>query len=77
MNRRDLLRWLGIAPLVASLPVVAIEARRVDRLRVPPNSKLLAFTKEINREFIRENLFAPYASGDLHEVLAKRMKGHG
>jgi hypothetical protein len=36
---------------------------------VQSNNKLIKFTKEINREFVRENLFSPYMSEDMNAVI--------
>lgn len=33
------------------------------------NNKLVVYTKEINREFVRENLFSPYMSQDLNAII--------
>ena len=33
------------------------------------NNKLIKFTKEINREFVRANLFSPYMSEDINAVI--------
>ena len=39
---------------------------------VQTNNKLIKFTKEINREFVRENLFAPYTGTGLDAIIRKR-----
>src|SRR4029079_2866478 len=36
------------------------------------NNKLIQFTKEINREFVRENLFSPYMSDGLDAIIRRR-----
>lgn len=37
------------------------------------NNKLIKFTKQINREWVRENLFAPYMGEDITAIIRKRM----
>jgi hypothetical protein len=46
---------------------------------VESNNKLVVYTKEINREFVRENLFSPYMSDDLNAIIRRRyeMKSGG
>ena len=46
---------------------------------IQSNNKLIQFTKDINREFIRENLFSPYMSDGLDAVIRRRyeMKSGG
>lgn len=39
---------------------------------VQDNNKLVQYTKEINREFVRENLFSPYMGTSLNSVIRKR-----
>ena len=39
---------------------------------VQTNNKLIQFTKEINREFVRENLFSPYMGTGLNSIIRKR-----
>ena len=39
---------------------------------VQTNNKLIQFTKEINREFVRENMFSPYTSEGLDAIIRKR-----
>jgi len=36
---------------------------------VQANNKLIQFTKEINREFVRANLFSPYMSEDMNAII--------
>lgn len=36
------------------------------------NNKLIKFTQEINREYVRENLFSPYESDDLNAIIRRR-----
>ena len=36
---------------------------------VQSNNKLIKFTKEINREFVRANLFSPYMSEDVNAII--------
>jgi hypothetical protein len=39
---------------------------------IESNNKLVQYTKEINREFVRENLFSPYMGEDLNSVIRRR-----
>jgi hypothetical protein len=39
---------------------------------VQSNNKLVQYTKEINREFVRENLFSPYMGTSLTSIIRKR-----
>src|SRR6185295_12344086 len=39
---------------------------------IQSNNKLSQFTKDINREFVRENLFSPYMSDGLDAVIRRR-----
>ena len=41
---------------------------------VQDNNKLVRYTKEINREFVRENLFSPYMSADLNAIIRIRQE---
>jgi len=41
---------------------------------VQDNNKLVRYTKEINREFVRENLFSPYMSQDLNAIIRIRQE---
>ena len=36
---------------------------------IQANNKLIQFTKDINREFVRENLFSPYMSTDMNAII--------
>ena len=36
------------------------------------NNKLIKFTQQINREFVRENMFSPYMSEDLNAIIRLR-----
>jgi len=38
------------------------------------NNKLIKFSKEINREFVRENLFSPYMGQDINSIIRLRME---
>lgn len=40
---------------------------------VQTNNKLIKFTKQVNREWVRENLFAPYMGEDITAIIRKRM----
>lgn len=39
---------------------------------VQSNNKLIRFTQDINREFVRENMFAPYMSDDINAIIRRR-----
>jgi len=39
---------------------------------IEANNKLIRFTREINREFVRENMFSPYMSEDLNAIIRLR-----
>jgi hypothetical protein len=39
---------------------------------IDTNNKLIKFTKDINREFVRENLFSPYMSTDVNAIIRVR-----
>jgi N4-gp56 family major capsid protein len=39
---------------------------------IESNNKLVQYTKEINREFVRENLFSPYMGDDLNSIIRRR-----
>ncbi|GGC58337.1 phage capsid family protein [Chelatococcus reniformis] len=41
---------------------------------VQDNNKLVQYTKQINREYVRENLFSPYMSADLNAIIRLRME---
>lgn len=41
---------------------------------VQSNNKLIQFTKEINREFVRENLFSPYMGSSLNSIIRVRQE---
>jgi hypothetical protein len=41
---------------------------------ISSNNKLIKFTQEINREFVRENLFSPYMGEDATSVIRRRME---
>jgi len=40
---------------------------------IQANNKLIKFTKQVNREWVRENLFAPYMGEDITAIIRKRM----
>ena len=40
---------------------------------IQTNNKLIKFTKQVNREWVRENLFAPYMDEDITAIIRKRM----
>jgi hypothetical protein len=39
---------------------------------IEPNNKLIRFTEEINREFVRQNMFSPYMSEGLNAIIRIR-----
>jgi len=39
---------------------------------IDPNNKLIQFTKDINREFVRENMFSPYMAEGLTAIIRLR-----
>lgn len=41
---------------------------------VQSNNKLVQFAKDINREFVRENLFSPYMSDGLDAIIRRRFE---
>lgn len=41
---------------------------------ISDNNKLVRYTQEINREFVRENLFSPYMSQDLNAIIRIRQE---
>lgn len=41
---------------------------------VQDNNKLVKYTQEINREYVRENLFSPYMSADLNAIIRVRQE---
>ena len=38
------------------------------------NNKLIKFTQQINREWVRENMFSPYMGDDLNAIIRRRME---
>src|SRR5215831_4739541 len=41
---------------------------------IEPNNKLIQFTRDINREFVRENMFSPYMGEGLTAIIRRRME---
>src|SRR5215211_520445 len=41
---------------------------------VQSNNKLVQYTKDINREFVRENLFSPYMGDDATSIIRRRFE---
>jgi hypothetical protein len=41
---------------------------------IQSNNKLLKFTQEIGREFVRENLFSPYMGEDATSIIRRRFE---
>ena len=41
---------------------------------IQTNNKLIKFTQQVNREWVRENLFAPYMGEDITAIIRKRME---
>lgn len=56
--------------VVLDPPEVGEEWFRRAKLKHPSNAELLRFIREINREFVRENLFSPYMQAELEGSIA-------
>jgi hypothetical protein len=41
---------------------------------IQTNNKLIQFTKDINREFVRQNMFSPYMGDGLDAIIRRRME---
>jgi uncharacterized protein DUF4043 len=41
---------------------------------IQTNNKLIKFTRQVNREWVRENLFAPYMGESITAIIRKRME---
>ena len=41
---------------------------------IQTNNKLIRFTQQINREWVRENMFSPYMGEDLNSIIRKKME---
>ena len=41
---------------------------------IQPNNKLIRFTQQINREWVRENMFSPYMSDEVNAIIRRRME---
>src|SRR5262245_14502843 len=41
---------------------------------VQTNNKLIRFTQQINREWVRENMFSPYMGEELNSIIRRRME---
>jgi len=41
---------------------------------IQTNNKLIKFTKQVNREWVRENLFSPYMGEEITAIIRKRME---
>jgi hypothetical protein len=41
---------------------------------VQTNNKLIKFTQQINREWVRENMFSPYMGEDINSIIRRRME---
>ena len=41
---------------------------------IQANNKLIKFTQQINREWVRENMFSPYMGDDLNSIIRRRME---
>ena len=41
---------------------------------IQANNKLIKFTQQINREWVRENMFSPYMSEDINAIIRKKME---
>ena len=41
---------------------------------IQTNNKLVKYTQDINREWVRQNMFSPYMSEDVNAIIRKRME---
>src|SRR5580765_5617165 len=41
---------------------------------IQTNNKLVKYTQEINREWVRQNMFSPYMGEDINSIIRKRME---
>src|SRR6187200_59121 len=41
---------------------------------IQQNNKLIRFTQQINREWVRENMFSPYMSDEVNAIIRRRME---
>ena len=41
---------------------------------IQANNKLIRFTQDINREWVRENMFSPYMGEELNSIIRRRME---
>ena len=41
---------------------------------IQTNNKLIKFTQQINREWVRENMFSPYMGDDVNSIIRRRME---
>src|SRR5262245_29008215 len=41
---------------------------------IQTNNKLIRFTEQINREWVRENMFSPYMGEDINSIIRRRME---
>jgi hypothetical protein len=41
---------------------------------IQTNNKLIKFTQQINREWVRENMFSPYMGEDINSIIRRRME---
>ena len=41
---------------------------------IQTNNKLIRFTQQINREWVRENMFSPYMGEDINSIIRKKME---
>jgi hypothetical protein len=41
---------------------------------IQANNKLIKFTQQINREWVRENMFSPYMSDDVNAIIRRKME---
>ena len=41
---------------------------------IQTNNKLVKYTQQINREWVRENMFAPYMGEDINSIIRRRME---
>jgi len=41
---------------------------------IQTNNKLVKYTQEINREWVRQNMFSPYMGEDINSIIRRRME---
>ena len=41
---------------------------------IQTNNKLVKYTQEINREWVRQNMFSPYMGEEINSIIRRRME---